>query len=389
MNESDIPVWVHTSAASPYRKHLFEKLAAVYPRARFFFTLHEGDEWLKYQAWTLSTKEWKIKATNLRLRIPVPRFAYAHLDYIWHLLFQPKGTVHLVGGVAGNGWLILLSCVLRRSYYVIWGDGGFPDTLGDKPFSIFKRFCIKHTAAGFNAGKLGLEYFKKWGLPPEKIYHAYFSHDMDAFKAFYMQQGEKSRKQIRNLIGAKETDFVVLCVARLLDWKRIEDLADALLIIDRDNPMAAKRIQWILIGDGEFCAYQEIVSKYQNIRFQYHKRIEYDEIKGWFCAADVFGFPSEGDIWGLVVNEALSLGLPVICTERIGSAELVKDGWNGYVTKVRAPGEIARAVIKMFLNPELVLQMRKNAISIWDVWNSEKAIKEFQRMVAAIRPLKS
>lgn len=385
MENSTIPVWFHTSAASPYRRHLFERFAEVYPRSRFFFTLHDGDPWLKYQAWHVSSKTWKIDKVNLRLRIPVPRVSFIHLDYIWYLLFQPRGTIHMVGCVHGNGWLILLSCLLRKSYYIAWSDGGFSDQLPSKRPSLFKRFALKHITAGYSAGKIGFEFDKKFGIPPSKIFNAYFSHDIVEFKTFYANKRESERVRIRKLLNVIDEEFIVLCVARLMECKRLEDLAEAMFDIDSTREEVAKKMHFVLIGDGDFIAYKAIVVKLKHVKFHYFPRIEYSEIKGWFCASDVFGFPSEGDIWGLVVNEALSLGLPVICTDRIGASELVKDGWNGFITKVRAPEQIGAAILKMVDNPNLVEEMRKNAITIWDTWNSEKGIQEFEKIVELIK----
>jgi glycosyltransferase involved in cell wall biosynthesis len=52
----------------------------------------------------------------------------------------------------------------------------------------------------------------------------------------------------------------------------------------------------------------------------------------YYAAADLFVLPSgQGETWGLVVNEALCFGLPVIVSDRVGSAaDLVKEGENGY-----------------------------------------------------------
>lgn len=57
-----------------------------------------------------------------------------------------------------------------------------------------------------------------------------------------------------------------------------------------------------------------------------------------YKAADVFVLPTREDIWGLVINEAMAYGLPVITTDRcVAGLELVEDGVNGYIVPVDDP----------------------------------------------------
>jgi glycosyltransferase involved in cell wall biosynthesis len=74
------------------------------------------------------------------------------------------------------------------------------------------------------------------------------------------------------------------------------------------------------------------------------QRIEYagfqppDELPGLFARADVFVLPSRYDGWGVVVNQAIGAGLPVICSDQVGAGyDLVEEGVNG--TKFRAGDE--------------------------------------------------
>ena len=49
------------------------------------------------------------------------------------------------------------------------------------------------------------------------------------------------------------------------------------------------------------------------------------------AAADVLVLPSRFDGWGAVVNEALMVGTPVICSDRCGASDVIENGRNGYV----------------------------------------------------------
>jgi glycosyltransferase involved in cell wall biosynthesis len=55
--------------------------------------------------------------------------------------------------------------------------------------------------------------------------------------------------------------------------------------------------------------------------------------------------PTREDIWGLVVNEAMACGLPIITTDRcIAGLELISDGTNGYIVPVEDKKELAKKI---------------------------------------------
>jgi glycosyltransferase involved in cell wall biosynthesis len=66
-----------------------------------------------------------------------------------------------------------------------------------------------------------------------------------------------------------------------------------------------------------------------------------------FAAADIFVLPSRHDGWGVVVNEALGAGLPIIVSDRVGARDLVDDGRNGLITCAGDVEELADALLQL------------------------------------------
>ena len=65
-------------------------------------------------------------------------------------------------------------------------------------------------------------------------------------------------------------------------------------------------------------------------------------------ASDVFVLPTREDIWGLVINEAMACGLPVVTTNKCNAGlQLVKDGVNGYIVDVDDPDSLADSLNKI------------------------------------------
>jgi glycosyltransferase involved in cell wall biosynthesis len=59
------------------------------------------------------------------------------------------------------------------------------------------------------------------------------------------------------------------------------------------------------------------------------------------------------ETWGLVVNEALNFGLPVVVSDKVGcAADLVRPGWNGLVVPAGEPGPLAEALAQLVVDAE-------------------------------------
>ncbi|CAC9519906.1 glycosyltransferase [Bathymodiolus azoricus thioautotrophic gill symbiont] len=85
-----------------------------------------------------------------------------------------------------------------------------------------------------------------------------------------------------------------------------------------------------IIGTGEDEKYLKSIAN-KNIVFL--GTIENKDIKNEFKENDIFIFPSISEPWGLVVEEALYFGLPVIVSENCGASELIENSMNGYIFK--------------------------------------------------------
>jgi glycosyltransferase involved in cell wall biosynthesis len=73
--------------------------------------------------------------------------------------------------------------------------------------------------------------------------------------------------------------------------------------------------------------------------------LEKEELADIYARAAALVFPTHSDPWGLVVNEAIACGLPIIATSVAGCvANLVEDGWNGMLVPPANPGALAAAM---------------------------------------------
>jgi glycosyltransferase involved in cell wall biosynthesis len=90
-------------------------------------------------------------------------------------------------------------------------------------------------------------------------------------------------------------------------------------------------------------------------------RIEYvgfqapENLHRYFAQADVFVLPSRYDGWGVVVNQAIAAGLPVICSDQVGAGyDLVEDGVNGLKFPVGDEADLKAAMLRFIEHPEII-----------------------------------
>ena len=70
-----------------------------------------------------------------------------------------------------------------------------------------------------------------------------------------------------------------------------------------------------------------------------------ERLAAYYALADAFVFPTYTDPWGLVVNEAMACGLPIVASSAAGSVQdLVESGWNGRVFTAGDVGQLACAM---------------------------------------------
>ncbi len=106
-----------------------------------------------------------------------------------------------------------------------------------------------------------------------------------------------------------------------------------------------------------------------------------------FRDASIFVLPSNREAWGLVVNEALASGLPVVAPYWVGAtADLIVDGQTGIILRDNSPEEIARAIAFFLENPESAVRMGQAGRRLVEqgCWNLQGAIDAFAGILAAL-----
>lgn len=135
-------------------------------------------------------------------------------------------------------------------------------------------------------------------------------------------------------------------------------------------------IGWYIIGGQpteEFAKMKQEMSL-DNVHFV--DFMNKDALMQYYRAADVFVLMTLGDVWGLVINEAMSNGLPVITTDRcVAGLDLVKDDENGYIIPVGNDCALTDRLTKMFADATLLEKMGYRSLEKIEPYTIENMAK--------------
>jgi glycosyltransferase involved in cell wall biosynthesis len=187
--------------------------------------------------------------------------------------------------------------------------------------------------------------------------------------------------RIKQKFGYKKT---VLFTGRLIKEKGLEYLIRAF-----EGFSNSKDVGLLIVGDGPDRDRIETLTrklKLTNVSFVWRAN-EREDITPYFMLCDVFVLPSITvrchEEWGLVVNEVMSVGKPVVVSSSVGSAySLVRDGVNGYIVPEQNSRAIFEAIKKLIDNDDLRLKMGKEAAStIINGFTYSHAIKHSRKLL--------
>lgn len=322
-----------TNIPSPYRVEFFNELTK-YMDVTVAFELRNAKN--RDEAWQ-SGENYKFKAVFMKPLITRTESAYC--PEVFKLLKEFKNDVIVVGGYATpTGMAAILYLKAKKIPFYLNCDGGF---IGDD--SLFKKkvktFFIGSATYYLSTGVGADKYLMHYGAKKERIYHYSFS----SLREEDIEEAVKKRDEkvsLRNKIGLAEKNMIVF-VGSFIHRKGIDILLKACTNME-DTAV-------VLVGGSDISAYKDMVSEKLKEHIYPVGFKNKEEMKKYYQAADLMVLPTREDIWGLVINEAMAQGLPVVTTDRcLAGLTLVKNGENGYTVPVEGVEALKQAIEKVF-----------------------------------------
>jgi glycosyltransferase involved in cell wall biosynthesis len=228
------------------------------------------------------------------------------------------------------------------------------------------RFIERFLAVGRKNG----EFYRALGVPEQRIFMLPFSVDNARFGRA-SSLSERERRAQRARFGVGDDRPVVLFASKLMPTKHPADLLYAAAALARKG----RELFVVIAGSGsleaELRALASALGLGANVCFVGF--VNQSALPALFGACDVFVLPSENEPWGLVVNEAMCAGLPVVVGEGVGCVpDLVQSGVNGFTCTAGDPRSLARALEPLLVDAGLRRRMGEASRRLIATWDYER-----------------
>ena len=312
-------VAILTNFIPPYRKSLFNELNQKIDGLTIFIS----QEMEKNRNWQVDhgqlpvivqkgfryTKKWKGKyGYNEKTVVQIP------LDTFFKLR-KNNPEVVISSELGMRSLLAAFYCKLYKKPLILWLALSEHTEKNKTGMRVYLRKKILNAASAIICnGKSANRYIKSLGVI-KKTFYAPYSTDY---------------KIIENTAPSSNKVKTILFSGQLIKRKGIHEMCKALVSWAKDN--TTKQICLVVAGDGPEKHEFEAVKAFENIDLKLLGNVSYENMQAHYLSSDIYLFPTLADEWGVVVNEAMACGIPIIGSKYSQAVEeLVHTGKNGWI----------------------------------------------------------
>lgn len=326
-------VLVISSYPAPYRVGVFAALSQQFHLDTYFDTCKNED---RNKKWFCKSGEFTFKLLdNPKTKREFKESIRDIKKYDFVVAYDPARKPAMEA---------ILQCRIHEVPYFVNNDGAFlkKNFLKD----LLKRFLFGGASGCFAAGKSSCEYFQYYGVEKSRIFLHKFSslYEKDILKQPILHEERIAKRKI---LGLKEMPTVI-SVGQFIKRKGFDVLIDAWKKIDDSAQLL------IIGGGGEKEKYEEMINIFGLNNIHIIDFIAKEELFEYYKASDLFVLPTREDVWGLVVNEAMAIGLPIITTDKCNAGlELIENGKNGFIVPVEDANSLEEKMMLLLQSSEL------------------------------------
>lgn len=333
-----------------------------------------------------STQKWGVNLDGLNAEV-LESSLFPALTRLAAIILKGSYRIVHVAGWWGSPLLVAaqLLAIMSGALLTVESDTPLPGTLPTWKTAL-KRILyplyFRLPAAFFPGGTLQAEYLRHYGVPDTKITAANMTVDVAEIRRRCEFRGESGRRTLRQGLGYRDEDVVVIFVGRLLSHKGVDDLLAAF----EQSVMSCRELRLLIIGDGPERSRLEAASQ-DDGRITVMGRLDFDGVVEALHAADIGVVPSHFEPWGLVVNEMMAAALPVIVSDSVGCrSDLVVPGRNGAIYPTGDIADLSLHLTSLAASRNLRTIQGENSVSIIRAWTLKNMA---ERVVSAWRTIAS
>jgi glycosyltransferase involved in cell wall biosynthesis len=220
------------------------------------------------------------------------------------------------------------------------------------------RLLLRQFAAMLCIGEANRQFYLDHGVDSGRLFSAPYFVDNAFFQRVFAEHRERA-VELRRAWGIAPEATCFCFVGKLEPKKNILGALRAVRHLVQRCP----DVHLLVVGDGEQRAEAELYAAREKLPVTFAGFLNQSALPTAYVAADALVLPSDfGETWGLVVNEAMACGLPVIVSDRVGCGpDLVRDGETGFRFHYGQWEQLSARMSHLVEHPEARRQMGKAA----------------------------
>jgi glycosyltransferase involved in cell wall biosynthesis len=252
------------------------------------------------QVWNWQLKLWKMSG-----KIRDRRHLHISLGFIFYLFrFNPDVVVTNEMGLR-TLQAVIYGTLMRKPVWVWWGGSPHTESTIGGLRRAMRFFISRWVKYWFSYGITSTEYLVSIGIPRDRIVQIQNSVDETQYTANVPPKFNM------------EPHPVILHVGQFVQLKGIDLLLRAAAVVQREG----QKFSMLLVGSGPDKQKLEDLAKVLNLQnVHFHSSLKPEEMPSVYRSGDCLVFPTLGDVWGTVANEAVLSGIPVLCSKYAGCA---------------------------------------------------------------------
>ncbi len=207
------------------------------------------------------------------------------------------------------------------------------------------------------------------GFPPDRVSMTLITVDNDWWLA---QANAIDRNEARKSLGFAPQEKIILFCAKLQPWKRPMDLLHAFA------KTAIPNAKLVFAGEGAQRAELETEAVAHSVsdKVQFLGFVNQSQLPRLYKSADLMVIPSRYEPFGLVVNESMLCGCPVVASDRVGAVrDLITPGATGFVFPCGDTDALAAQLQDALGDPARLDSIRQNALQRISSWTPQVSVE--------------
>jgi len=345
-----------------------------------------------YASRTVQRRTWTIADEGaIFLSGPtLPLTRILHHDFaltpgIWPLLGRLRPDLVVIGG-----WSILATqlaliwCRRRGVPYLLMSENHAREPRPrwvQAVKGVVLPHIVPHAAGWLVPGTLAARHQVGYGADTRRV--AVFPLTVDVTELTTRAEAlAAQRDRARGELGVEPGAVAILCVGRLVPFKAHDLLIRAVSLARRT---AASPLHLVLVGDGPLEEELRELARAEQLTVTFTGLLEGEELRHAYAAADVFALLSRREPWGVVVNESMCFGLPLVLSDAVGAAaDLLEPDGNGLLVPSGDVGSAARALATLASDASLRRSFGGRSKELVATWGYEESVETFVRLAREV-----